>query len=100
MWALPVVELHSLNTLILEERLSTFNTFTFSWVPTPIISFSFIVEDNDCGSKFKYVTIPVAEGAPIAVNNLNVSVLTPICTDESFLKALVDNPETVINSLL
>ena len=40
-WAVPTVELYSLNTLILDKSLSTFKTFTHS-SPIPKRSFSLI----------------------------------------------------------
>ena len=93
--------LTALSTLILEERLSTFKTFTFSEFKDNI-SFSLI--ERSPRSIIpplieKYVIIPVAPAVPTPVVKLWKSVVTPMLKDPLFKLMEVLNPDRVTKSV-
>ena len=95
------VPLTALSTLILEERLSTFKTFTFSEFKDNI-SFSLI--ERSPRSIIpplieKYVIIPVAPAVPTPVVKLWKSVVTPMLKDPLFKLMEVLNPDRVTKSV-
>ena len=89
-WAEPTVPYTDLKTLILEDRLSVFNTLTFS---DPIPKISFGVKISTLPYIEKYVTIPVEETLPTFSFNNTELLETLICCKLSKVYVEVLNPD-------
>ena len=91
---LVAIPLCDLNTLILEENLSTFNTLTIS-VPIPTLNLSFsriLVTSPEIDIN---VTTPVAAAVPIPCDKTYLSDLIPIAYEPCREVVVVDKDPTL-----
>ena len=101
-WEIPMlvaIPLCDLNTLILEENLSTFNTLTIS-VPNPTLNLSFswiLVTSPEIDIN---VTTPVAAAVPIPCDKTYLSDLIPIAYEPCREVVVVDKDPTLTTVVL